>query len=321
MISAHHLKAWARLSDVEVAAVADPDLGRAQARADAFGIPASFRGLSDMLADQDLDAVDIASPRETHPALVREAADRGIHVLCQKPLAPTLAEAEALAAEARGRIRLMVHENWRFRPYYRQMKAWMDAGRLGPISSCTISVKSSGLLPDADGEYPTLRRQPFMAREERLLVAEALIHQIDVARWLLGPLDLLAARLLRTSSAVVGETAAALLFETRAGAPVFIDGSLTCPGFPPAPRDRVEIIGERASILMENDRLRLLGGGDEEIGYDHATAYQESFDRAIAHFVHGLRSGEPFETEADNNLQTLALVEAAYRSAAGAGHT
>ena len=50
-----------------------------------------------------VDAVDIASPRETHAALVEIAAARGIDVLCQKPLAPTLAEAEALAGRVAGR--------------------------------------------------------------------------------------------------------------------------------------------------------------------------------------------------------------------------
>ena len=62
----------------------------------------------------ELDAVDVAAPREFHAEMVRMAARRGLAVLCQKPLAPTLAEAEALVAEVGGRCRLMVHENWRF---------------------------------------------------------------------------------------------------------------------------------------------------------------------------------------------------------------
>jgi D-apiose dehydrogenase len=84
---------------------------------------------------------------------VRLAAERGIDVLCQKPLAPTCAEAEALVRDTDGRIRLMVHENRRFRPYYRRIAAWANEGALGTLTSGSIAVRSSGLLPDADGRY------------------------------------------------------------------------------------------------------------------------------------------------------------------------
>lgn len=135
--------------------------------------------------------------------------------LCQKPLAPTLAEAEKLVADTHGRIRLMVHENWRFRPNYRQIATWLAESRVGRVTSASISVRSSGLIPDTDGRRPALMRQPFFAHERRLLVAESLIHQIDVARWLLGPLRHVASRMTRTSDAVVGETVAAVFLTWR----------------------------------------------------------------------------------------------------------
>ena len=315
MISEFHLKAWKRLSEVEVVALIDPDVARAQARANQFSIPRVFRDLDACLTAEEIDALDVASPRDTHAALVRRAAASGIPVLCQKPLAPTLAEAEALVRDVGGNIRLMVHENWRFRTYYRQIRQWMADGTLGRLSSCSILVYNSGLLPTSDGCYPALERQPFFRTEPRLLVAETLIHHIDVARWLFGPLELVAGRLLRTSDAVVGETAATLLLENRGGAPIIVAGNLTCPGYPPHHRDRVEIIGARGSIRMESDRLVVAGAEQRELVYDHPTAYQQSFDAAVAHFVACLRSGEPFETDGRDNLETLRLVEQAYESA------
>jgi predicted dehydrogenase len=312
MISEFHLKAWARLVDAEVVAVVDPDLPRASARAEAFGIPRVYPDLDACLAEEEIEALDVASPRQTHASLVRRAAADGIHVLCQKPLAPTFAEAEGLVRDVDGRLRLMVHENWRFRPYYRQIGRWIREGRLGQLGSCTISIRSSGLLPDAAGRYPSLERQPFFRTEERLLVAETLIHHVDVARWLFGPLQLVGARLLRTSQAVVGETVATLLLEDRAGAPIVVDGNLTCPKYPPYHRDRVEIIGASASIVMAEDRLTLRGDDPCEFVYEHAAAYQESFDAAVAHFVSCLRSGQAFETNAGDNLETLRLVEQCY---------
>ena len=312
MISEFHLIAWSRLPQVEVVAIADPDEGRARARAGAFGIPRWYPDLEALLATERVDAVDIASPRQTHSALVRLAASHGLPVLCQKPLAPTLEEAEKLIRDVAGRIRLMVHENWRFRPYYRQIKAWLDSGQVGRISSASIAVHSSGLVPDADGHYPALARQPFFRSERRLLVAETLIHHIDVARFLFGPLRLVGARLVRATEVVLGETAAALLFETTNGAPVLVDGNLTCHGLTSATRDRVSIFGDRASVTMVKDRLALHKGQPIAIEYEHATAYQACFDDAIGHFVDCLRTGAPFETSPQDNLETLRLTEAAY---------
>jgi predicted dehydrogenase len=282
-------------------------------------VPCTYQNVEALFAAEAVDALDIATPRETHAALVLAAAEQGVAVLCQKPLAPTLAEAEALAAQVAGRIRLMVHENWRFRPYYRQIAAWMAEGRLGRLTMGTISIRSSGLVPDAAGRYPAIERQPFFRTEPRLLIAESLIHHIDVARWLFGPLRLLSARTLRASDAVVGESAAMLMFETAEGAPLVVDGNYASPGFPPAARDRVELIGTRSSILMRDDRLELLGGDPVAMHYDHAEAYQACFDATIAHFVDALHTGAAFETSVDDNLETLCLVEDAYagRSASG----
>jgi len=67
---------------------------------------------------------------------------------------------------------------------------------------------------------------------------------------------------------------------------------------------------------MQEDRLQRLGWREERIGYAHDVAYQECFDAAIAHFVRGLRTGEPFETGPADNLETLRLVEDVYERAA-----
>jgi predicted dehydrogenase len=148
MISLYHLIAWSRAPDAVVVAVVDPDIDRAAARAGAFGIARHYASLDELLARENgLDALDIASPRETHAPLVRQAADRGIDVLCQKPLAPTYAEAEALVRDVDGRIRLMVHENWRFRPYYRQIGAWLAEGAFGRSAQARSRCAVQGSCP------------------------------------------------------------------------------------------------------------------------------------------------------------------------------
>jgi len=114
-ISVHHLMAWTQCAGASVVAICDPDEGRARSRAAEFGIEKTFRDVEAMLASASLDALDILTPRETHAALVRRAAEAGLPTLCQKPLTDGLVQSEALVREVTGRIRLMVNENTRFR--------------------------------------------------------------------------------------------------------------------------------------------------------------------------------------------------------------
>jgi D-apiose dehydrogenase len=316
MISHFHLLAWRNAGPtVQVVAVYDPDPARAQARAREFGIPKVYDKPEAMLADEKIDALDVASPRETHAFWVEAAAARDIDVLCQKPLTPTLGESEALAHRVAGKIRLMVHENWRFRPWYREIKKWIAAGELGEISTCQVALLSSGLLPDASGRRPALVRQPFMAEEPRMLIAETLIHHIDTVRWLVGPLRVVSARAARVVPEIKGESLATILMETAAGVPVLVTGTMAAPGFPSRTGDRFELIGRTASATLDATELHLRGPKPRHQSYDHDTGDQASFDGVIAPFVKCIETGAPFETDPIDNLETLRLVEHAYWAA------
>ncbi len=315
MISHHHLIAWSRQARAEIVAVCDPQIERASQRATEFGIPAAYDRIETMLDGQSIDAVDIASPRATHARMVEIAAERGIDALCQKPLTPTLAEAVALAARVAGTIRLMVHENWRFRPWYRTLRQWLGRGDLGQVHYANMTMFSSGLIYDAAGRRPDLVRQPFMADEKRLMIAEVLIHHIDVVRWLFGPLRLISARTAHTVTGVEGETLAAIIFETATGAPVIVGGTLAAPGFGARTGDRLEIVGSASSALLAGTELNLLGPTPRQESFDFQRDYQASFDGAIGHFVDCLESGAAFETDVLDNLETLRLVEEAYAAA------
>ncbi len=316
MISWHHLIAWRKLGErVRVVAVCDPDAERAARRADEFSIPKVYRDADAMFAAEAIDALDVASPRQTHASWVDAAAGRGIDVLCQKPMTPTLAESEALVRRVEGKSRLMAHENWRFRPWYRELKRWIAAGDLGDVLLARMSMITSGLLPDASGHRPSLERQPFMQHEERLMIAEVLIHHLDVMRYLCGELVVVGARAARTVPDVAGETVAAVFLQTVSGAPVEVTGTMAAPGYPPRPPDRLEVVGRKASATFESSELRLLGDQPRTQSYDRDQGYQASFDGVIAHFVECRESGAPFETGPADNLETLRLVEDAYRAA------
>ena len=315
MVSRHHLLAWATIPDqARVVAVADPSAENGARRAGEFGIGQTYANAEAMLATSELDAVDIAAPREMHAPLVRLAAQKRLPVLCQKPLAPNLQEATELAAEVEGLTRLMVHENWRFRGYYRDAASWLREGRIGNTKQAQLTLLTSGVLPGPDGLCPALERQPFMRRERRMLVAEVLIHHLDTLRMLFGPLRVTAAQLSRSSDLLVGEDSAVIQLRTENGAGVSVFASFAAHGHPAAQVDRLEILGDKGAIKLDGPSLTCSGISADARTYDHLAAeYQGSYNRTIAHFVTSSRDNTPFETAPHDNLETLRLVEDCYR--------
>ena len=317
MVSRHHLIAWSKIPDrAQVVAIADPSTANAGTRASEFDVPAIYADAQAMLKAERLDAIDIAAPREVHAAMVRLGAEHNLAVLCQKPLAPDLEQAAELVAEMAGRIRLMVHENWRFRPYYRDAAACIGEGLVGTIQQCRITLVTSGLLADAQGNRPALVRQPFMRELKRMIVAEVLIHHLDTLRVLCGDLQVTAATLGRSAPDMAGEDKALIQMQAANGAAVSLLGDMAAPSQPAVQVDRMELFGDRGSLSLEGDTLNCTGAVQREKTYDLAACYQAAYDGVIAHFIDALQTGAPFETSPDDNLKTLQLVEDAYRLAA-----
>ncbi len=313
-VTEHHLDAYATLKDrAVVVAVADPNRAAAAARAERYGIPAVYDSVEAMLDGAELDAVDVAAPREHHAPLCRAAAERGLAILCQKPLAPTLHEARALVADIGDRVPFMVHDNWRFRPHYRRIGAWIREGRIGDVRSVILTNLTSGLIPEENGALPALVRQPMMIDLERMLLMEVMIHHVDALRFLLGPLTLRGARLGKTCTELKGEDRAMLFLTSDGGAAVSLVGDFMAHGYPPQQLDRLQIFGSGGAIFLDGDRLRLVDETEEEIVLDLAANYKASYRGAIAHFLDRLADGGPFETSPADNLRTLEIVEEAYR--------
>ena len=314
MVSRHHLIAWAAIADqARVIAIADPSRENAARRADEFGVSKTYADAEAMCAATELDAIDIAAPRQFHAPLVRLAARHRLPVLCQKPLAPDLQQAIELAAEVKDQTRLMVHENWRFRGYYRDAAAWLREGRIGSVKQAQLTLLTSGVLPGPDGLRPALERQPFMRGEKRMLVAEVLIHHLDTLRMLLGPLKVTAAGLSRTYSEMAGEDGAVIQMKAERGATVTVFASFAAHGFPASQVDRLDILGATGSIRLDGPQLICAGSSPSAKRYDLAVEYQASYNRTIAHFVQSLSDNTPFETAPEDNIETLRLLEDCYR--------
>ncbi|MBU2961270.1 Gfo/Idh/MocA family oxidoreductase [Citreicella sp. C3M06] len=314
-ISQFHLKGWQAQQGVEIVAICDPDQSKAEQQAEAFGIPEVFTDMVQMLDATRPDAVDIITPVGSHAPLVRLAADRGVHVMCQKPMTPTVAEAEALIGDVGERVRFMIHENYRFRPHYAELAQRMAAGQVGRLRHARLTVRASAVL-DYPGKQPfLLGRQPYLADFRRLLVFEVLIHHLDALRAILGEMRVESATLDRMNPTLKGEDVALIQLRSDDGALVVIDADIAAPGHPPLPADRLELLGETDTLIYDRDRITLLSSPDDVSLHDLAANYQACFTGAVTDFTEGLRSGRAFQTDRLDNLKTLRLMEDIYRAA------
>ena len=136
-----HHDAWDRLPGAELVAIADLDGDRAGKAAADYGVP-SFTDINQMLDETSPDLVDIATPPASHLELLRAVSARGLPAICQKPLAPTYEEAVAVVetAEAANTL-LVVHENFRFQPWYREMQRLITAGKLGAVYGASFRLR------------------------------------------------------------------------------------------------------------------------------------------------------------------------------------
>jgi D-apiose dehydrogenase len=324
-ISVRHLPAWQATPDAELVAVCDLDLARAQERAREFGIPKAYDNVEAMLDAEGLDCVDIATHDVTHTGLVALAAGRGLQILCQKPLAPTVAEARAMVElTAKAGVRFMVMEMWRHLQPVRDMKRYLDRGIIGPAYALRLLAPPRVLRRTR----PIDDQQPYLADLPKLMVYDTYIHHIDGIRYLLGDVTSVYARMSRTNPAIVGEDRLFLLMGHASGATSSIDASWVVPVEKPTKLHLGDFLIEGPDGALHLDPF------DAElrhVKHDGTTVLeryvqssiggagpmgQGAFNSCIADFAAGVRHDRPFESSAEDNLKTLSITLASYESVA-----
>lgn len=312
-------EAWHRL-DVDLAAICNKTEANAQKIADSYNIGQVFTDFEKMLDSVKPDLVDIITPPSTHVAYIELAAARGIPVICQKPFTPSLKDAEYATKlmEDAGAM-LVIHENFRFQPWYSEIKRTLEAGTLGDLYQVTFRLRPG----DGQGPEAYLARQPYFQEMERFLVHETAIHLIDVFRYLFGEMRSVTAALRRLNPAIKGEDAGMMLFEFENGAAGVFDGNRLADH--PAKNRRLTmgemmLEGSKGSLRLNGDGglfLRQHGEDQErEITYDWQ---DRNFggDCVFAlqrHVLEHLREGKPLMNRARDYLTNIRIEEAAYSS-------
>jgi inositol 2-dehydrogenase len=165
------------IKEAELVAIADAHGRTASEVAERFGVESAYNNYSQLLERQDIDAVVIASPTNTHAEAIRAAAQAGKHIFCEKPLALTLEDCDAaIAAVYAAGVKFQLGFMRRFDAGYLAAKKKIEEGLIGT----PVMFKSTGRDPK--------RTSLEFARRENSggLIADMAAHDFDLARWLMG---------------------------------------------------------------------------------------------------------------------------------------
>ncbi len=313
---------WRNIEDARCVGIVNRDQAKAQLLARRFDIPAAFDNLDAALDATRPELVDIITSPETHHAFVAKCAARGIPAICQKPFGRDYADAVAITkvAEAAG-ILLVVHENFRWEPWYREAKRMIAAGRIGEVYSVAFRLRPG----DGQGARAYLDRQPYFQQMPLFLVKETAIHWIDTFRFLMGDVHAVYAALRRVNPVIAGEDAGYIVFEYAGGGTGLFDGNRLNDHVASNPRRTMGEMWLEGSggVLRLDGEARLWWkphhGAETEHRYDRGP--EDSFGGGACewlqrHVVAHLKSGAPIENTAREYLTNLRVQEAVYRSAA-----
>jgi predicted dehydrogenase len=189
-----HLPAMRKLRDlITLVAVADIREENAARAAREFGAEASYTDYRELLDRNDLDFVDICTPEFLHAEQTEAAAAAGLHVICEKPMSSTVAEADRMiSACERAGVRLMVAHSRRFTGRYRQIRAAIDRGDIGEVRYVRENERRPRSMYDSlglnTGYWTPQGGRPWltMAEFSRGAALTNAVHETDLARWFVG---------------------------------------------------------------------------------------------------------------------------------------
>ncbi len=316
-VSQFHLEGWARQKLGRLVAVCDLDPARAQSACQ-HGVCTAYTDAREMFQRERPDFVEICTRPESHLPLVRLGAEHGVHVLCQKPIAPTLDELRGMMAACdRAGVRFMVHENFRWRSWYARMKAELEGERLGRAFRFGLTMHDPRCLTPNG-----LADQPYFFDYPRLILYEIGPHAIDLARYLFGEVRRVFC-VTQHLGPQRGEDVAQLTLWFDGGRIANLDLSWATV----ARNTRPEWGLHDAWIEADKGTLRTTVHGHLEWLPVHGTReilpvvidpdpMIEGYANTQMHFLECLQSGARFPTDGEDTLQTMRIVFAGYESAA-----
>lgn len=320
-ISTQHLEAISSLEGLELAGVVSASADRARACGERWDVPWSVR-LEDLLGRDDVDAVTIATPSGLHAAQALAALRSGRHVVVEKPIALTVADADTIVREGHDRgLTVATISQRRFEPVVGALRAAVEAGALGRISL----IIAEGLYHRPQSYYDSAAWRGTRDLDGGVLMNQA-IHTIDLLRWLGGPVASVSAHLATLGHVMEAEDTASVSLRFASGTLGAIVATTCLQSEQPTElrvygdRGHVRLVGE-AAVEWDvpgipappdavDDAALPPGTGTTRTWGTNAAGYL----RQYADFIDAVRSGRPPVVTGEDGRNAVELVTAAYEA-------
>lgn len=304
-----HARAIASVKGATLVAIADAVAPAAEAVRAEYGC--DVRTIDAILASEDVDAVVICTPTDTHADLIEDFARAGKAIFCEKPVDLDLARVRAcLKTVEDQKATLMVGFQRRFDPDFQALRSAIDAGQIGEVEMVTLTSRDPGAPP-----VDYIKRSGGIFRDMT-------IHDFDVARWMLGEevatVYAAASNLVDPAIGAAGDyDSVNVVLRTATGKQCTITNSRRATyGYD----QRIEVHGSKGSVSVENHRTSRIEVANAD-GYTRPplldffmSRYSAAYAAEIASFVAAIQNGTPTATTGHDGLMALALADAAVKS-------
>ncbi len=305
-----HAAGWAATDSVLAGFLADRS-GNAQKLAAQYSARV-YPNYAALLAD--VDAVSICTPTHTHAELALMAAKAGKHIVCEKPLARTVEQAQqVVAACMEAGVTLLVAHVLRFFPEYMLAKARIDAGEIGRPAVLRLSRES---------HQPQKRANNWFLDEALSggVMLDLMIHDLEYARWIAGEVEQVFAKSIGTAAPGAPVDHAMALLKHTSGAISHVSASWAYP--PPTFRTSLEIAGDGGLIEFSSAAaapievlLRTDGGHASEVALPASPLSESPYTVQIKSFYETLVHGAPAQVTPQDGLAAVQIALAAIESA------
>ncbi|HZO88730.1 MAG TPA: Gfo/Idh/MocA family oxidoreductase [Chthonomonadaceae bacterium] len=328
-----HLPSLKSRPEAEIAALCGRNRERAAALAAKYSIPRIFSNYQEMIGQADLDALVVAAPDDLHYPITMQALEAGLHVLCEKPLALTVAQAGEMArkAEASG-VRNMVFFTSRWLPTHRYLKELVAEGFIGRCFHCSIQ---HFMGYGRSGQY----NWRFDSARAHGVLGDLGSHAIDLARWYVGDIARVSAHLTthveRPGPDGSGQAAASdsvlLALEFVNGAQGIIHVSVVAHVGEREIQQRIELHGEGGTLeagpALKGMEIRGVRQGEVAFqplpvpdrlweGADRSDPFSVFTTQPVGdrYFIEAIRKGQPVAPDFTDGLKVQEVMAAAIES-------
>jgi len=309
----NHLPALKKLPDVELVGLVDRDPEKAARVAAKFGVPKAYSRFESLLEDEAVDAVDLTTPNYLHAPMAIAALEAGKHVLCERPLARSGSEAEAMAKAAKKSDRLLMCAlQHRFRSDAQLLRKFVEKGDLGEI----FLAKGGWLRQKTEWDSDEWRAQKRESGGG--VVLDLGFQMLDMALWVLGGPEVasVTASVHRTRKGEVEDSATAFL-RLASGATLTLEltwGLLMEKDFA-----YLNLFGSGGAALLNPFRVHKgMHGTLVNVTPTLVTSrnqYRQSMEAQIQHFADALRGAKKPTGLAAEIVPVMELMDAIYKSA------